>query len=220
MCTFGIFCDVLLLFSIPLHFFNLLFGQRFECIVHMVSQFLSALQGFAKNMFCYSKCLIRFCLACPFSMVKKCRASIFGRLDGLPVDVAIFPQLKNLSHPHEVVPGAANSSHQYCGRTSPHRNLAAPRGLQISAWRTAGWFCSPVRPLWDFQTWLPGVQHLVTHGSQSWKAFQQTCQSHKSAGVWMSFAPVLGDGDSGASQNICKPCSGDKHQSISHFDVH
>ena len=54
MCIFSIFCDVLLMFSIHLQsFFHLLFAQRFECIVHMVSQFLNALQGFAKNM---SKC--------------------------------------------------------------------------------------------------------------------------------------------------------------------
>ena len=44
-------CNVLLMFPVLLQrCFYHLFGQRFECIVHMVSQFLNALQNFAKHI--------------------------------------------------------------------------------------------------------------------------------------------------------------------------
>ena len=48
-------CNVLLMFPCLLQRFfeNHLFGQRVECIVHMVSQFLNALQRFAKNIYIY-----------------------------------------------------------------------------------------------------------------------------------------------------------------------
>ena len=53
MCLLDVFCNVLLMFPFLLQrfFFNHLFGQRFECTVHMVSQFLNVLQRFANNIY-------------------------------------------------------------------------------------------------------------------------------------------------------------------------
>ena len=60
MCILNMFRNVLLMFPVLLQrCFYHFFGQRFECIVRMVSQFLNALQRFAKIMSCYIFLLLK-----------------------------------------------------------------------------------------------------------------------------------------------------------------